>query len=65
MREHKITLGGALAGSRAADHVHPCTEYQRALSRLQNELTPAELREADTFDLLQYGTLVSIQPQAP
>ena len=40
--------------------MHPCTEYQRALSQFQDELTPAELREADTFDLLPSGTLVSI-----
>ena len=61
MREHKITLGGALGWlTRCRPIVHPCTEYQRALSRLQDELEPAELREADTFDLLPTGTTVSI-----
>ena len=40
--------------------MHPCTEYQRARLRLQDELKPAELREADTFDLLPTGTTVSI-----
>jgi len=61
MREHKITLGGALGWlARCRPIVHPCTEYQRALSQFQDELKPAELREADTFDFLPTGTLVSI-----
>ena len=61
MREHKITLGGALGWlARCRPIVHPCTEYQRVLLRLQDELKPAELREADTFNLLPSGTLVSI-----
>ena len=61
MREHKLTLGASLGWlARCRPIVHPCTEYQRALSQLEDELRPAELRAADTFDLLPTGTLVSI-----
>ena len=64
MHEHKVTRGAALGWlTRCRPIVHPCTEYQRALLRLQDDLQSDEytvLRDVGTFDLLPSGTLVSI-----